>query len=101
MPQTQDGTVTAGILTLIDARGQAAPVTSKERTDDGTGGAEEYRITFRVAVGEAEGARLELQARRHVSAEVPFTLRDVPLSVGIACGFAFAPHHKRPVVWRT
>jgi hypothetical protein len=80
MAQAQDGSISAGILALFDARGQSAPVTSKERTDDGTGGAEEYRITFRVAVGQAEGARLELQARRHVTAEVPFTLRDVPLA---------------------
>jgi hypothetical protein len=77
--QGQDGSISAGLLTLFDASGQAAPVTSKERTDDGTGGAEEYRITFRVAVGKADPARLELQGRRHVTAEVPFTLRDVPL----------------------
>ncbi len=77
---SQDGSISVGTLTLFDARGQAAPVTNKERTDDGTGGAEEYRITFKVAVGQADPTRLELQTRRHVSAEVPFTLRDIPLS---------------------
>jgi hypothetical protein len=66
-------------LTLLDENGHLVRLVRHEFTDDGTGGPEEYRLTFQPARGQADPARLVLHGRRNVTLDVPFTLTEVSL----------------------
>jgi hypothetical protein len=71
-----------GTLELLDARGQPferLDGAAQGRGNPGNGGPQTYELIFRPHPGQAEAARLVYSARRTVTLEVPFMLKDVPL----------------------
>ncbi len=65
---------------LLDKQGKPYKIVNTEIIPSGLGFKQELRMTFGPAKGQSEPARLIFSSPRTVTIDVPFTLKDVPLS---------------------